>query len=61
MNTSRMGSANNINNRVGLKTEANSEMLSRQIENLRIVMRRMKTSESSKLNSIINQKLKEMS
>ena len=58
MKTNRIG--NNTGQQSSLKALPNSEMLSRQIENLRIVLRRMKNNESSTLNSLINQKLKEL-
>ena len=44
----------------GIKPVPNAEILSQQIENLRVVMRRMKASQSSTLNSLIAQKLKEL-
>jgi hypothetical protein len=55
-----MSSANGFKGQLDLKELPNPEMLSRQIESLRIVLRRMKANESSKLDSLINQKLKEL-
>lgn len=46
------------NSKTSGKTMPNSEAVSRQIENLRVVLRRMKASESSSRDSIISQKLK---
>lgn len=43
-----------------MKAVPNAEMLSRQIENLRVVVRRMKGYDSSTLNTLINQKLREV-
>ena len=60
MKPSRISNINNFNGHIDLKASPNSEMLSRQIENLRMVMRRMKTNESAKLDSIIDQKLREL-
>lgn len=60
MKTNRIGMSNNISQQSRTKALPNSEMLSRQIENLRIVLRRMKNNESSTLNLLINQKLKEL-
>ena len=60
MKTNRIASSNNISYQSNADALPSSEMLSRQIENLRIVLRRMKNNESSTLNRIINQKLKEL-
>ncbi len=60
MKTNRIVTSNNISQQSSTKVLPNSEMLSRQIENLRIVMRRMKNNKSSTLNSLINQKLKDL-
>ncbi len=60
MKTNRMMNATNGSHQSGMKAVPNAEMLSRQIESLRVVMRRMKAYESSTLNSLINQKLKEL-
>ncbi|MBK7894107.1 MAG: hypothetical protein WAS33_30950 [Candidatus Promineifilaceae bacterium] len=40
-----------------MKALPNLQMLSYQIENLRVVLRRMKANESSSLDLLINQKL----
>ncbi|MBK8900389.1 MAG: hypothetical protein IPM53_04335 [Anaerolineaceae bacterium] len=55
-----MTNTSNGSHQIGMKAIPNAEMLSRQIESLRVVVRRMKAYESSTLNSLINQKLKEM-
>jgi hypothetical protein len=60
MKTNRIVTSHNISQQSSTKALPNSEMLSRQIENLRIVMRRMKNNKSSTLNSLINQKLKDL-
>jgi len=60
MKTDPINSSNGYKGQFGFKDLPNTEALSRQIENLRVVLRRMKTNESSKLNSLINQKLKEL-
>ena len=60
MKTNRMMSATNGSHQNGMKAVPNAEMLSRQIESLRVVVRRMKAYESSTLNSLINKKLKEL-
>ena len=60
MKLTPISSSNGFKGQIGLKDAPNAEMLSRQIENLRVVLRRMKTNESSKLHSLINQKLKAM-
>jgi hypothetical protein len=60
MKANSMSSANGFKGQLDLKELPNPEMLSRQIESLRIVLRRMKANESSKLDSLINQKLKEL-
>lgn len=60
MKTNRMTNTSNGSHQIGMKAIPNAEMLSRQIESLRVVVRRMKAYESSTLNSLINQKLKEM-
>ncbi len=60
MKTNRMMSATNGSHQSGIKAVPNPEMLSRQIESLRVVVRRMKAYESSTMNSLINQKLKEL-
>lgn len=43
-----------------MKAVPNAEMLSHQIESLRIVLRRMKNSPSNSLDALINKKLKEV-
>lgn len=60
MKSSRTVTSNHFDNRSNRKTLTNVDMLSRQIESLRIVMRRMKTNQSSSLDLLINQKLKEL-
>lgn len=60
MNTNRMMSTSNGSHQKNMKAIPNPEMLSRQIESLRVVVRRMKAYESSTLNSLITQKLKEL-
>ena len=60
MKTTHMGSPNNFNEQSNSKPMSHSEILSNQIENLRVVLRRMKVNDSSKVDSLINQKLKEL-
>lgn len=60
MKTNPISSSNGFKGQFTSKELPNPEMLSRQIESLRIVLRRMKANESSKLDSLINQKLKEL-
>jgi hypothetical protein len=60
MKTNSISSSNGFKGQFDLKGLPNPEMLSRQIESLRVVLRRMKANESSKLDSLINQKLKEL-
>lgn len=60
MKTSPISSSNGFQGQFEFKNLPNPEMLSRQIESLRIVLRRMKANESAKLDSLINQKLKEL-
>jgi hypothetical protein len=60
MKPSQTASTNRFNNRSARSPFPNSDMLSRQIESLRIVLRRMKTTHSSSLDLLINQKLKEI-
>ena len=60
MNTTPIRSSNGFKGRFEVKELPNPEILSRQIESLRVVLRRMKTNESSKLDSLINQKLSEL-
>ncbi len=60
MKTNRIMSSTNGSRQTGMKAIPNAEMLSRQIESLRVVIRRMKAYESSTLNSLITQKLKEL-
>lgn len=60
MKSSRLVSSNNFGKQVNLRATPNTEMLSRQIESLRIVMRRMKSSQSTALDSLISQKLKDL-
>lgn len=60
MKDNRMISSNNVGQHGNIKALPNSEMLSRQIENLRVVLRRMKANESSTLHALINQKLREL-
>ena len=59
MKANYMMNATNGSRQNGMKVTPNAEMVSRQIENLRVVVRRMKASESSTLDSLINQKLKD--
>lgn len=58
MKSNRLVNPNNFSSQSSLKATPDSQMLSRQIENLRVVVRRMKTSDSAALDSLINQKLK---
>jgi len=60
MNTTPISSSNGFKGYFEAKELPNPEILSRQIESLRVVLRRMKTNESSKLDSLINQKLREL-
>ncbi len=60
MKTTPVISSNGFKGQVELKSVPNAEMLSRQIEGLRLVLRRMKANESAKLDSLISQKLKEL-
>jgi len=60
MKTSHIGSPNNFNGQSNLKPVSHSEILANQIESLRVVLRRMKMNDSSKIDSLINQKLKEL-
>lgn len=60
MKSSRTVTSNHFDNRSNRKSLTNVDMLSRQIESLRIVMRRMKTNQSSSIDLLINQKLKEL-
>jgi hypothetical protein len=60
MKINRIVNSTNGSPQTEMKVLPDSEMLSRQIENLRVVLRRMKANESSSLDSIINQKLKEL-
>lgn len=57
MKTSAMGSSNNFKGQLKLQHTPKSEVLSRQIESLRVVLRRVQMSDSGKLDSLINQKL----
>ena len=59
MKSNRIFATNNINHQIHMKKIPNSETVSRQIESLRIVLRRVKNNQSSKLDSFIDQKLKE--
>ncbi len=60
MKTNSINSSNGFKGPFDFKELPNPEMLSRQIESLRVVLRRMKANESSKLDTLINQKLKEL-
>ena len=60
MKTTPIVATNGFKGQIELKNVPNAEMLSRQIEGLRLVLRRMKANESSNLDSLINQKLKEV-
>jgi hypothetical protein len=57
MKLERIINSNNKNPQPEMKALPNSEMLSQQIENLRVVLRRMKANDSSSLDTIIKQKL----
>ncbi len=58
--SSRLFATNGSIQSVSPKATTNSEMLSRQIESLRVVLRRMKATQSSSVDSLIHQKLKEL-
>ncbi|MCP4420861.1 MAG: hypothetical protein GY805_29985 [Chloroflexi bacterium] len=60
MKSSQTAKTNHFDNRSADKTLPNSEMMSRQIESLRLVLRRMKTAPSASLDLLISQKLKEL-
>ncbi|VAW43122.1 hypothetical protein MNBD_CHLOROFLEXI01-1437 [hydrothermal vent metagenome] len=60
MKSPQTSTSGHFNHQINRQALPNVDMLSRQIENLRIVMRRMKTVESSSLDLLINQKLKEL-
>jgi hypothetical protein len=60
MKLNHFTASNHSNNQANKRASANVDMLSRQIESLRIVLRRVKTTQSSSLNLLIHQKLKEM-
>ena len=60
MKTTPIIASNGFKGQVQLKSVPNAEMLSRQIEGLRLVLRRMKANESSGLDSLITKKLKEL-
>ena len=60
MKSSHTISSNHFNDRSSRQIFTNVDMLSRQIESLRIVLRRMKATHSSSLDLLISQKLKEL-
>ena len=60
MKPSRTVNNQNGQGRIVKNNASHSETLSRQIENLRVVLRRMKTSESAQRDSFISQKLRDL-
>jgi len=60
MKTTPIVSSNGFKGQIERKNMPNAEMLSRQIEGLRLVLRRMKANESSKIDSLITRKLQEV-
>ena len=59
MKSNRIFSTNGFSNQSSPKAKPTPEMISRQIESLRVILRRVKNYDSTALDSLINQKLQD--